>query len=345
MKVLKSDEMLCDHCVDRIKIGLMDAGIEAEVELSDKSIILPEDDDTLIEKAKEVLGGAGVFCTGNVKYPDDPGTVYRDVQFSGNRDTIIKYDIFKDMGETMKEERRNENSAVRINKFLSQAGVCSRRQADFYVEQGKVTVDGKTAEPGTKVCEGQEVCFNGKPIRMNTQTVYLAYNKPKGIVCTSSKEEANNIIDAVGYPSRIYPVGRLDKDSQGLILLTNDGEAANEIMKARNYHEKEYEVKVSKRITNDFIQGMRNGVPLSELDTVTRKCTVKKEGPENFRIILTQGLNRQIRRMCEYFGYRVTKLRRVRVMNIRLGNLKEGSYRKLTPEEIKKLKEELIRER
>ena len=208
-----------------------------------------------------------------------------------------------------------------------------------------MTVDGKTAEPGTKVCEGQEVCFNGKPVRMDTQTVYLAYNKPKGIVCTSSKEEANNIIDAVGYPSRIYPVGRLDKDSQGLILLTNDGEAANEIMKARNYHEKEYEVTVNKRITNDFIQGMRNGVPLSELDTVTRKCTVKKEGPVSFRIILTQGLNRQIRRMCEYFGYRVTKLRRVRVMNIRLGNLKEGSYRKLTPEEIKMLKEELIRER
>ena len=236
--------------------------------------------------------------------------------------------------------RETINSAVRINKFLSQAGLCSRRQADFYVEQGKVTVDGKTAEPGTKVCEGQEVCFNGKPVRMDTQTVYLAYNKPKGIVCTSSKEEANNIIDAVG-----YPVGRLDKDSQGLILLTNDGEAANEIMKARNYHEKEYEVTVNKRITNDFIQGMRNGVPLSELDTVTRKCTVKKEGPDSFRIILTQGLNRQIRRMCEYFGYRVTKLRRVRVMNIRLGNLKEGSYRKLTPEEIKMLKEELIRER
>lgn len=245
----------------------------------------------------------------------------------------------------MKEERRNETSAVRINKFLSQAGLCSRRQADFYIEQGKVTVDGKKAQPGTKVLEGQEVCFEGKPVRAEEPIVYLAYNKPKGIVCTSSKEEEHNIIDAIGYPSRIYPVGRLDKDSQGLILLTNDGEAANEIMKARNYHEKEYEVTVSKRITNDFIQGMRSGVPLSELDTVTRKCAVKKEGPESFRIILTQGLNRQIRRMCEYFGYRVTKLRRVRVMNIRLGNLKEGSYRKLTPEEIKKLKEELIRER
>ncbi|MBS7007551.1 pseudouridine synthase [Anaerostipes sp.] len=245
----------------------------------------------------------------------------------------------------MKEERRSESSAIRINKYLSQAGLCSRRQADFYIEQGKVTVDGKTAEPGTKVTEGQEVCFGGKPVRMNRQIVYLAYNKPKGIVCTSSKEEENNIIDAVGYPSRIYPVGRLDKDSQGLILLTNDGDAANEIMKARNYHEKEYEVTVNKRITSDFIQGMRNGVPLSDLNTVTRKCSVKKEGPESFRIILTQGLNRQIRRMCEYFGYRVTKLRRVRVMNIRLGSLKEGSYRKLTPEEIKKLKEELTCER
>lgn len=229
--------------------------------------------------------------------------------------------------------RETINSAVRINKFLSQAGLCSRRQADFYVEQGKVTVDGKTAEPGTKVCEGQEVCFNGKPVRMDTQTVYLAYNKPKGIVCTSSKEEANNIIDAVGYPSRIYPVGRLDKDSQGLILLTNDGEAANEIMKARNYHEKEYEVTVNKRITNDFIQGMRNGVPLSELDTVTRKCTVKKEGPDSFRIILTQGLNRQIRRMCEYFDYRVVKLVRVRIMNIKLGDLPVGKYRDLTHQE------------
>lgn len=204
-----------------------------------------------------------------------------------------------------------------------------------------MTVDGKTAEPGTKVCEGQEVCFNGKPVRMDTQTVYLAYNKPKGIVCTSSKEEANNIIDAVGYPSRIYPVGRLDKDSQGLILLTNDGEAANEIMKARNYHEKEYEVTVNKRITNDFIQGMRNGVPLSELDTVTRKCTVKKEGPDSFRIILTQGLNRQIRRMCEYFGYQVTRLERVRVMNIELGNLKSGEYREVTGRELDELYEQL----
>lgn len=218
----------------------------------------------------------------------------------------------------MKEERRSESSAVRINKYLSQAGLCSRRQADFYIEQGKVTVDGILAEPGTKVMEGQEVCFEGKPVHMDRQVVYLAYHKPKGIVCTSSKEEKNNIIDAVGYPVRIYPVGRLDKDSQGLILLTNDGDAANEIMKARNYHEKEYEVTVNKRITNEFIQGMRNGVPLADLNTVTRKCSVKKEGPDSFRIILTQGLNRQIRRMCEYFGYRVTKLRRVRVMNIRL---------------------------
>lgn len=245
----------------------------------------------------------------------------------------------------MKEERRSESSAVRINKFLSQAGLCSRRQADFYIEQGKVTVDGILAEPGTKVMEGQEVCFEGKPVHMDRQVVYLAYHKPKGIVCTSSKEEKNNIIDAVGYPVRIYPVGRLDKDSQGLILLTNDGDAANEIMKARNYHEKEYEVTVNKRITNEFMQGMRNGVPIADLNTVTRKCSVKKEGPESFRIVLTQGLNRQIRRMCEYFGYRVTKLRRVRVMNIRLGGLKEGSFRKLTPEEIKKLKEELTCER
>ena len=215
----------------------------------------------------------------------------------------------------MQETKRKTEDAVRINKYLSQAGICSRRQADTYVEEGRVEVDGEVAVSGTKVLPGQSVTFDGKPVKIQEDLIFLAFHKPRGIVCTASKEEKDNIIDYINYPTRIYPVGRLDKDSQGLILLTNDGEAANQIMKARNYHEKEYEVTVNKRITNEFIHDMR--------------------------IILTQGLNRQIRRMCEHFGYRVTKLKRVRVMNIKLGDLKEGRYRKLTPDELRELKKEL----
>ena len=244
----------------------------------------------------------------------------------------------------MKETKRKSEESVRINKYLSQAGVCSRRQADVYVEQGKVLVDGIPAVSGTRVLPGQKVTFEGKPISIQEDLVFLAFHKPKGVVCTSSKIEKNNIIDYINYPVRIYPVGRLDKDSQGLILLTNDGEAANKIMKARNYHEKEYEVTVNKRIEKEFIDGMRRTVPLDEIGAVTRSCQVRKEGPNQFRIILTQGLNRQIRRMCEYFGYRVTKLKRVRIMNIHLGDLKEGEYRELTSDELHQLKKELNRE-
>lgn len=244
----------------------------------------------------------------------------------------------------MKETKRKSEESVRINKYLSQAGVCSRRQADVYVEQGKVLVDGIPAVTGTRVVPGQKVTFEGKLISIQEDLVFLAFHKPKGIVCTSSKIEKNNIIDYINYPVRIYPVGRLDKDSQGLILLTNDGEAANEIMKARNYHEKEYVVTVNKRITKEFIDGMRKPVPLNEIGAVTRSCKVTKEGPNQFRIVLTQGLNRQIRRMCEYFGYRVTKLKRVRIMNIQLGNLKEGEYRELTSRELHQLKKEFNRE-
>lgn len=244
----------------------------------------------------------------------------------------------------MKETKRKSEESVRINKYLSQAGVCSRRQADVYVEQGKVLVDGIPAVSGTRVLPGQKVTFEGKPISIQEDLVFLAFHKPKGVVCTSSKIEKNNIIDYINYPVRIYHVGRLDKDSQGLILLTNDGEAANKIMKARNYHEKEYEVTVNKRIEKEFIDGMRRPVPLDEIGAVTRSCQVRKEGPNQFRIILTQGLNRQIRRMCEYFGYRVTKLKRVRIMNIHLGDLKEGEYRELTSDELHQLKKELNRE-
>lgn len=241
----------------------------------------------------------------------------------------------------MEERKRKTEEAVRINKYLSQAGVCSRRQADVLVEKERVTVDGEIAVSGTKVSPGQTVMLDGKPVKIQRDLIFLAFHKPKGIVCTSSKAEKDNIIDYINYPVRIYPVGRLDKDSQGLILLTNDGEAANQIMKARNYHEKEYEVTVHKRITSEFIRGMREPVYLDELGAMTRRCKVKKEGPNQFRIILTQGLNRQIRRMCEAFGYRVTRLKRVRVMNIELGDLKEGTYRNLTPEELRELKKEL----
>ena len=216
----------------------------------------------------------------------------------------------------MQETKRKTEDAVRINKYLSQAGICSRRQADTYVEEGRVEVDGEVAVSGTKVLPGQSVTFDGKPVKIQEDLIFLAFHKPRGIVCTASKEEKDNIIDYINYPTRIYPVGRLDKDSQGLILLTNDGEAANQIMKARNYHEKEYEVTVNKRITNEFIHDMRNPVPLDEINAVTR-------------------------RMCEHFGYRVTKLKRVRVMNIKLGDLKEGRYRKLTPDELRELKKEL----
>ena len=216
----------------------------------------------------------------------------------------------------MQETKRKTEDAVRINKYLSQAGICSRRQADTYVEEGRVEVDGEVAVSGTKVLPGQSVTFDGKPVKIQEDLIFLAFHKPRGIVCTASKEEKDNIIDYINYPTRIYPVGRLDKDSQGLILLTNDGEAANQIMKARNYHEKEYEVTVNKRITNEFIHDMRNPVPLDEINAVTRRCKVIKEGPNEFRIILTQGLNRQIRRMCEALGYRGTRLRRVRIIGL-----------------------------
>ena len=224
-----------------------------------------------------------------------------------------------------------EQESIRINKFLSEAGICSRRGADRMVEDGRVTINGTVAQLGDRIQPGQKVCVDGKPVSREDERSLLAYHKPKGIVCTSAKKEKNNIIDYLNYPKRIYPIGRLDKDSEGLLLLTNDGELANEIMKARNYHEKEYEVTVSRSVTETFLRGMAGGVPI--LDTMTRKCQVEQTGKRSFRIVLTQGLNRQIRRMCEYFGYRVTKLVRVRIMNIYLGDLSVGKYRELTEKE------------
>ena len=196
----------------------------------------------------------------------------------------------------MKEQRKPEQTApMRLNKYLSDAGVCSRRQADRYVEEGRIWIDGAPAVMGQKVMPGQKVFLDGKEVTVCRKRVILAVNKPKGIVCTSEKREKNNIVDFIGYPERIYPVGRLDKDSEGLILMTNDGELMDEILRARNYHEKEYEVRVNKPVTMDFVKKMQSGVPI--LDTVTRPCRVQKTGAYTFRIIFTQGLNRQIRRM------------------------------------------------
>ena len=226
------------------------------------------------------------------------------------------------------------DEAVRINKYLSEAGYCSRRQADKLLEEGRITIDGKIADMGQKVMPGQVVCADGRKLTKEEEKILIAFNKPRGIVCTSGKYK-DNIIDYVNYPKRIYPVGRLDKDSSGLIFLTNQGELVNKILKASNYHEKEYIVTVNKDLTKEFLDGMRQGVPI--LDTVTRKCTVKAFSKRTFSIILTQGLNRQIRRMCEYFDYRVRELKRVRIMNVRLGDLEEGKYRELTEKEMSEL--------
>lgn len=228
---------------------------------------------------------------------------------------------------------------VRINKFLSEAGVCSRREADRQIEAGNVTIDGKIAQMGDRVSEGQQVCFQGVPVKKEEEMILIALNKPAGIVCTAEKREKNNVIDYLNYPKRIYPVGRLDKDSEGLLLLTNNGDIVNKMMRSGNMHEKEYIVTVNRPVTDSFLHGMANGVPLVELNTTTRKCRVERTGKKQFRIVLTQGLNRQIRRMCEYFGYRVQKLVRVRIMNIELGDLEPGKYRDVTSQEHKRLLE------
>lgn len=230
-----------------------------------------------------------------------------------------------------------EENGVRINKYLSEAGVCSRREADRQVELGNVTIDGKTAETGARVFPGQEVCYQEKVVSKEEEMILIAFHKPVGIVCTAEKREKNNVIDYIHYPKRIYPIGRLDKDSEGLLLLTNNGEIVNKIMRSGNMHEKEYIVTVNRPVTDSFLHGLANGVPLVELGTTTRKCHVKRVGKKQFKIILTQGLNRQIRRMCEYFGYRVEKLVRTRIMNIELGELPVGTYRDVTEEEYRQL--------
>ena len=226
---------------------------------------------------------------------------------------------------------------TRINKFLSEIGYCSRREADKLIEQGRITINGEVPEMGTKVSDEDEVRVNGKLVSKpkKKKMVYLAFNKPVGIVCTTDqKREKNNIIDYINYPTRIFPIGRLDKPSEGLIFLTNDGDIVNKILRARNKHEKEYEVTVHKPVTKEFIQVMSSGVPI--LDTVTRKCQVKQTGKKTFKIILTQGLNRQIRRMCEHLEYDVKKLKRVRIMNIKL-DIPVGAYRDFTSKELNQI--------
>jgi len=224
--------------------------------------------------------------------------------------------------------------AVRINKFLSEMGYCSRREADKLIAVGRVQVNGKKIEMGTKVSPSDRIEVDGTLIGVQKEKpIYLAFHKPVGIVCTTdTRVEKDNIIDYINFPIRIFPIGRLDKPSEGLIFLTNDGDIVNKILRAHNKHEKEYVVQVNKPITHDFVKRMQNGIPI--LDTVTRKCTIKQTHKQEFRIVLTQGLNRQIRRMCEYLGYRVTRLKRVRIMNVNL-DTKVGQWRHLTTKEVK----------
>lgn len=239
------------------------------------------------------------------------------------------------LSNRIEKEFTEKKGPVRLNKYLSEAGVCSRREADRLIESGRVTVDGETASMGMRIIPGQVIKVGNKVVSKQDEMIVLAVNKPRGIVCTEERRERNSIVRFLNYPVRVTYIGRLDKDSRGLLLMTNNGDIINKMMKASNYHEKEYKVTVDHEITDDFVKNMSEGVPI--LDTVTRPCKVKKIGKYTFSIILTQGLNRQIRRMCEALGYEVKDLLRVRVMNIRLGSLKEGSYRKLTDAELEEL--------
>lgn len=225
---------------------------------------------------------------------------------------------------------------IRLNKYLSQSGICSRREADRLIEEGKVTVDGQTALTGMKVRSSQSITVNGNRVEGKDRPVLIAVNKPRGIVCTTSdKDRAVNIVEFLNYPIRIYPIGRLDKDSEGLILMTNRGELVNRILRGRYGHEKEYLVTVDKPVTEEFLSRMSRGVEI--LDTCTKPCRVEMTGEHSFRIVLTQGLNRQIRRMCEALGWKVKTLKRIRILNIKLGNLNTGEYREVTKEEWEQL--------
>ncbi len=226
---------------------------------------------------------------------------------------------------------------ISLNKYISATGFCSRREADKLIEQARVTINGELALTGAKVLQGDIVAVDDEPLKAKKKPVYVAFNKPVGVTSTTDTKDRSNIISFINYPKRIFPIGRLDKDSDGLIFLTNDGDIVNKILRASNNHDKEYIVYVDKAINTDFVKGMSNGVPI--LGELTKRCMVKQEGNKRFRIILTQGLNRQIRRMCEYFGYKVVKLTRVRIMNVTLGSLATGKWRYLSAAEVDTLEQ------
>ena len=229
----------------------------------------------------------------------------------------------------------NKPTSTNLNKFISSTGICSRREAEKLITAGRVTINGKQTQLGNRVFEGDVVKVDGKALQAKPKTLYIAFNKPIGIVCTTDSKEKKNIVKYINHPERLFPIGRLDKPSEGLIFLTNDGDIVNKILRAGNNHEKDYVVKVNTSITDDFIQKMGNGIPI--LGTVTKKCKVTKISDKVFQIVLTQGLNRQIRRMCEYLGYEVVKLQRTRIMNVKLDTLKIGDWRELTEQELSEI--------
>ena len=233
----------------------------------------------------------------------------------------------------------NQASGKRLNKYIADSGYCSRREADRLISEGRVRLDGHVGVLGDRVQPGMAVTVDGKPLTGEGEKVYLLLNKPRGIVCTADPREPMNVVDYLDYPLRVFPVGRLDKDSDGLLLLTSDGEIVNRILRAAGGHEKEYEVRIDRPVTPDFVRRMSEGVPI--LDTVTLPCRVRRTGERSFNIVLVQGLNRQIRRMCEALGVNVTHLRRIRIMNLRLGKLQPGQWRELTAEELAGLMEQI----
>lgn len=232
-----------------------------------------------------------------------------------------------------------ENQGKRLNKFVADSGYCSRREADRLIAEGRVQVDGRPGELGDRVLPGMRVTVDGQSLSGRGEKVYIALNKPAGIVCTTDPREPMNVVDYLDYPIRIFPVGRLDKDSEGLLLMTSDGEIINRILRAAGGHEKEYEVEIDRPVTKEFVEKMSAGVPI--LDTVTLPCRVRRTGEKSFNIILVQGLNRQIRRMCEALGCNVVRLRRIRIMNVRLGAMRPGQWRELSEEELSGLMERL----
>lgn len=228
-----------------------------------------------------------------------------------------------------------QNTGKRLNKYIADSGYCSRREADRLIEEGRVKIDGRTGVLGDRVLDGMQVTVDGQNVGGDGEKVYIALNKPRGIVCTADLREPMNVVDYIDYPIRIFPVGRLDKDSEGLLLLTSDGDIVNRLLRAAGGHEKEYEVEVDKPLTREFMEKMMSGVPI--LDTVTLPCRLRRTGERSFNLILVQGLNRQIRRMCEALGYNVQKLRRVRINTIKIGDLTPGQWRELSPSEVRKL--------